>query len=259
MIDAAEVSERISISGTLFDDIDERSKLVAAMADRGMPWQMSVGIHPGRMDEIKVGAKAEVNGQSMAGPLTVFRNNRVREVSFCTLGADSLTSAQVFTIGATQDVAAATPEPPKMSEISKEDYDRAITDLATTKASLEASNAKIVELEGKFAAQALEHRTSAVKELFAAINRDYKDTDAAPYLSMDDVVFAAVSKDLRAARPALDPSLMKTHADGGVDDAAKPKTAAQITDAARQHIAAQAKLGFTITNAEAVQFVARAA
>ena len=98
-----------------------------------------------------------------------------------------------------------------------------------------------------------------MKELFSAISRDYKDADAAPYLSMDDVVFAAVSKDLRAARPALDPSLMKSQATEGIDGAAAPKTAHEITSAARQYMAAQAKLGFTVSNAEAVQFVARAA
>lgn len=97
----ATAARDLRVDGDLFADArgaggDERASNVAAMADRGMPWQMSVGIWPGEIDQVKAGAKVSLNGQEFAGPLTVFRQNRVREVSLVALGADDRTSAVVF-------------------------------------------------------------------------------------------------------------------------------------------------------------------
>ena len=98
VIRAAAVDSKIAISGELFSDIDDQAKSIATKADRGMPWQLSVGIYPGHVDEYGQGAKVQLNGQTLDGPLTVFRDNRIREVSFCPLGADHTTEAHVFSI-----------------------------------------------------------------------------------------------------------------------------------------------------------------
>lgn len=94
-VDAAKIGGRIEIEGRLFADADAQAAKVAAMADAGMPWQMSVGIWPGRVEEIGEGKTVILNGQTMTGPLTIYRDSRVREVSFCPLGADSTTVAKV--------------------------------------------------------------------------------------------------------------------------------------------------------------------
>jgi hypothetical protein len=46
---------------------------------RGMPWQMSVGHHPRRGRRDQAGREGKLNGQTFDGPLTVFRQNRIRE------------------------------------------------------------------------------------------------------------------------------------------------------------------------------------
>jgi len=86
----------VTISGELFSDIDEQARDIATKADRGMPWQLSVGIFPGRVDEIGAGVALTLNGRPAVGPLTVFRDNRIREVSFVPLGADHTTAAEVL-------------------------------------------------------------------------------------------------------------------------------------------------------------------
>lgn len=58
-------------------------------------------------------------------------------------------------------------------------------------------------------------RLSAVKALFSALDREYDDAKAAPYLEMSDAVFAAVSADLQAAKPARDESLFQQSAKNG--------------------------------------------
>jgi hypothetical protein len=91
----AKIDREITIAGELFADVDPQAKSVAEFADRGMPWQMSVYIKPGRIDQVKAGTSINLNGRRMAGPLAVFRDARLREISFVALGADHTTSARV--------------------------------------------------------------------------------------------------------------------------------------------------------------------
>lgn len=62
----------------------------------GFPWQASIYIPPKSVEEVKEGVNVKVNGKSLAGPLTIFRQSVLREVSFCALGADMHTSAQAL-------------------------------------------------------------------------------------------------------------------------------------------------------------------
>lgn len=96
VLKSATVAQAITVLGELFADIDAKAREIADKADRGLPWQLSVGIFPGRVDEIAAGATSVLNGQVVTGPLTVFRDSRIREVSFCPLGADHTTAAEVL-------------------------------------------------------------------------------------------------------------------------------------------------------------------
>lgn len=87
---------RLSGEGRLFTGIDAQAAAVAAKADAGMPWQMSVGIFPDRVEELPSGASATVNGRTVAGRTTIFRASRVREGSIVAIGADASTHARVF-------------------------------------------------------------------------------------------------------------------------------------------------------------------
>ena len=71
----------------------EANAQVAQDSDDGFPWQMSVRIDPSAIEEIQAGASVTVNGKVHQGPITVFRGGRIREVSFCALGADDNTNA----------------------------------------------------------------------------------------------------------------------------------------------------------------------
>lgn len=69
---------------------------LAADADAGFPWQMSIHAEPDSVDIISADAAVNVNGMDITGPATVFRNTTIREVSFCVTGQDKDTSANVF-------------------------------------------------------------------------------------------------------------------------------------------------------------------
>jgi len=70
---------------------------VKSLAMQGFPWQASVGIWP---EKIKVldseKETALVNGQKVEGPIEIWTQSRVGEVSFVALGADDETAAVVL-------------------------------------------------------------------------------------------------------------------------------------------------------------------
>ena len=95
VIDSAQLGGKVAIDGHLFSDVSDAARNVVDMADRGMPWQLSVEIYPGRTDRIAAGTRVSLNGGNVDGPLTVFRDNRIRETSFVPLGADDRTSVSI--------------------------------------------------------------------------------------------------------------------------------------------------------------------
>lgn len=258
VIDSSDTKGKLSIAGKLFADRDA-GKEISELADREMPWQMSVGIYPGKIEQIKAGAKVNLNGQTFAGPLTVFRNNRVREVSFVTLGADDQTSAQVFTIGGdaprTQGVS--------MAEFTQADIDNAVKvekDRADTeKARADKATADLTALQATFTATRNATRTAALKEYFKAGGKEWKDELAKPYLEMTDEQFTAVSEVFKGQKPPLDKSLTEEKAKGGKGDDDKLDTTPKITAAAEKFIAEQKALGKDIDVATAVSHVTFAA
>ena len=83
--------EGLKIEGSLLSN--EFGTQVAQDSDDGFPWQMSVRIEPSSTEEIAADQAVTVNGKTYQGPITVFRGGRIREVSFCALGADDNTNA----------------------------------------------------------------------------------------------------------------------------------------------------------------------
>lgn len=63
------IGQDIRIAGTLLDNA--HANALAADADAGFPWQLSVHIEPGRTEEIQHGQTITVNGQTLTGPLVV--------------------------------------------------------------------------------------------------------------------------------------------------------------------------------------------
>jgi hypothetical protein len=198
VISQAKVDGKITIAGKLFADLEGPAQQIAMMADRGMPWQMSVGIIPGSIEEVRPGVKVELNGQTIDGPLTVFRQSRIRETSFCP--SERTTARARKCSRSAESAATTTTEFTDMADtITKEAHDAAI---ATRDTEITQLKGRIDALQAQFAAR----RNADVLELFAATGRTFKDdaertAAAKPYLAMDEEAFAAVSGDLKRAKP----------------------------------------------------------
>lgn len=168
----------LTVSGILLSN--EFGAQVASDSDDGFPWQMSVRIEPSSIDEIQAGNTVTVNGKLLHGPITVFRGGRIREVSFCALGADENTMAVA---------ASHNPNNPQ------EDTD--VTELEQLKAAnqqltTERDNA-VSELK-KFQA---EKRNDDISALEKELKTQFSAEDKTAYTAMDDASFSFTAKQLR--------------------------------------------------------------
>lgn len=95
--DAAVSNGQIIVKGKLFSDMPgSQAERIAQQAQRGFPYQMSIGLFDYTEEDVPRGQTRVVNNQLVAGPVTVLRNGKVRECSVVTLGADPQTSAAFF-------------------------------------------------------------------------------------------------------------------------------------------------------------------
>lgn len=143
MVTSADASGgNLNIQARLFADIDDEAAEIAAKADKGFPWQLSVGIWPSSIENVPVGSSIELNGQAFPGPVNVFRGGRVREISVVAIGADPKTSATVLNAGDSFEIPFINHEADAMSE-----------ELKAKIAVLEAENAQLktqtIELAAK--------------------------------------------------------------------------------------------------------------
>lgn len=79
------------VSGYLLDN--EPGRAVAIESAEGFPWQMSVHVEPRQVDEIASSQFQIINGRTLYGPVSIFRNALIREISFTPTGMDSNTWA----------------------------------------------------------------------------------------------------------------------------------------------------------------------
>lgn len=170
---------------------------VAADADDGFPWQMSIRVDAGSVEEVKSGTTVNVNGADYEGPLYVFRRNTVSEVSFVPLGADSTTYAQVFARGTN-------------GEDPMQELDELKAEVEALKASLADMTTRAEAAEATVAQTALAKRRADAIALLSAMESEATDEAIEPYLAMGEEVFAAVAAHTKAAlakRPALPTAL----------------------------------------------------
>lgn len=74
----------------------EASEEFQKLSAEGFPYQSSIYAKPTNIERIAEGAKAEVNGFSMKGPGTIWRQCDFKEMSVCVFGWDSKTQASAF-------------------------------------------------------------------------------------------------------------------------------------------------------------------
>lgn len=190
---------QLDIAGDLFCDLDEDAQQIAAKSDAGVPWQLSVGIYPDAIEEVRAGSSIELNGASIGGPLHVMRKARVREVSFVALGADGTTRATVFNSDApARRVPLTNPEGASMTTATAGPDAAALTaENADLKAKLAKLQADHDALVAQFTARQKAEREAAVKEL---LGDQFSAEKAAPFMDMSDAQFAAVKAMTPAAR-----------------------------------------------------------
>lgn len=191
--------DAIRVAGQ-FSKATEAGQSVAAEFAEGAPWKLSVGFNA-NVEINDPPRSIDVNGRSLIVN-AIFRNARILEVSFVPSDADPNTSVSAFSASPTIK------QEPSMSDDLKAQVENLTAQLAAEKTRADTAESALADSR-KTA------RLSAVKALFSALDREYDDAKAAPYLEMSDAVFAAVSADLQAAKPARDESLFHQSAKNG--------------------------------------------
>ena len=168
----------LTVSGILLSN--EFGAQVASDSDDGFPWQMSVRIEPSSIDEIQAGNTVTVNGKLLHGPITVFRGGRIREVSFCALGADENTMAVA---------ASHNPNNPQ------EDTD--VTELEQAKAALQQAETERDNALNELKQFKADKRNEDISALEKELKTQFSAEDKAAYTAMDDASFSFTAKQLR--------------------------------------------------------------
>lgn len=188
---------------------------VAMAADQGFPWQLSIHAEPGVVEEIQAGTAVTVNGRDFSGPLTVFRQTRIRELSFTPTGYDYRTSAQVLSQPATAPGPvtriSSTPGDRHMSSPSPDDL---VAQVAALSAQVADLTARAENAEAALSASKTAAREQALLSLFADLGRPVPEASKPHYLSLSDEAFVALSADLKAAKPAAPAPLFTEQALG---------------------------------------------
>jgi hypothetical protein len=168
----------LTVSGILLSN--EYGTQVATDSDDGFPWQMSVRIEPSSIDEIQAGNTVTVNGKLLHGPITVFRGGRIREVSFCALGADENTMA-----------VAASHNPNNPNE------DTDVTELEQLKAALQQAEADRDAAQTELKQFKAQKRNDDIAALETELKTQFSAEDKTAYTAMDDSSFSFTAKQLR--------------------------------------------------------------
>lgn len=170
----------LTVSGDLMSN--EFGTQVAQDSDDGFPWQMSVRIEPSAVEEIQAGASVTVNGKVHQGPITVFRGGRIREVSFCALGADDNTNA-----------VAASHSPKNFNQPE----DTNVTELEQAQAKAKALQDQVDALTEQNKQFAAAKREAEISALGKDLGKEFSAEDVEEMKKLDDSAFAFSAKQLR--------------------------------------------------------------
>lgn len=177
----------LTVSGDLMSN--EFGTQVAQDSDDGFPWQMSVRIEPSAVEEIQAGASVTVNGKVHQGPITVFRGGRIREVSFCALGADDNTNA-----------VAASHSPKNFNQPEGTDVD-----LEQAKAKIQEQENTISGLQDQIKKFAADKRNSEIDALAKALSKEFSAEEKAKFADMPDDAFELMAGTLKQFAAANQP------------------------------------------------------
>jgi hypothetical protein len=207
------------------------AQAVQADAADGFPWQSSVHAVPLSVEQIEDGQKAEVNGTTLSGPGAIFRQWKVREVSFTALGADDAAQAAV---AASHD--AETYEVPIVATTNDTPAPPAEPAVALTAEQLQQQHPdQVAELTGAAVARGEERERERVSAILD--QADSRQHDLAAQLIADGTPLAdataAINNDLRARLEAAlaaggDEPVARNQPEGDDTDAPAGDTDAQF-------------------------------
>ena len=182
----------LTVSGDLMSN--EFGAQVAQDSDDGFPWQMSVRIEPSSIEDIHADTSVTVNGKVYQGPITVFRGGRIREVSFCALGADDNTNAVA---------ASHTPK----TNFNQEDTN--VTELEKAKAAQAKAEQERDAAQAELKQFKANKREEDIKSLEVTLGKQFSAEEKAAYTNIDDASFAFMSQQMKqfaGAQPAPAPT-----------------------------------------------------
>ena len=177
----------LEISGDLLSN--EFGTQVAQDSDDGFPWQMSVRIEPAKTEEVAADQTVIVNGKTLQGPITIFRGGRIREVSFCALGADENTMA-----------VAASHNPNQPTE------DTDVTELEKAQAAQKQAEKERDDAQEELKKFKADKREGDIKALETSLNKQFSAEEKTSYTNMDDTSFAFMSQQLTQFSAGNQPS-----------------------------------------------------
>lgn len=151
-------------------------------SDDEFPFQMSMFIDPGSVEEVLQGQTVTVNGQSFTGPIAVFRNNRIREFTICSTGADRNTSIKAFS-------GKANPNPTKEGTN--------VTELEQAQAKIKELETKNSELETQNKQFAAAKREAEITALTAETKTEFSAEEKAEMAKLDDAAFSFSAAQIR--------------------------------------------------------------
>ncbi|WP_291375094.1 hypothetical protein [Acinetobacter sp. UBA6720] len=169
--------EGLVVHGDLMSN--EFGTQVAQDSDDGFPWQMSVRIEPAKTEEVAADQTVIVNGKTLQGPITIFRGGRIREVSFCALGADENTMA-----------VAASHNPNQPTE------DTDVTELEKAQAAQKQAEKERDDAQAELKKFKADKREADIKALETSLNKQFSAEEKTSYTNMDDTSFAFMSQQL---------------------------------------------------------------
>lgn len=157
-----------------------KAKEIVQDIDEEYPFQMSWWADPESIEEIGPGKTIEVNGQTFTGPVHIFRNVRVHEITICGVGADTQTTIEAFS---------------GKPQTQPEDTD--VTELEKAQARIQELETKNSELETQNKQFAAAKREAEITALGKDLGKEFSAEDITEMKALDDSAFAFSAKQLR--------------------------------------------------------------
>lgn len=181
VVKKVDTNGKIDVEGHFLTN--DRAKEVVQDSDDEFPFQMSMYIDPGSVEEVNTGQTVIVNGQSFTGPIAVFRNNRIREFTICSTGADRNTSIKAFS-------SKANPNQQPVGGTDVTELEKAQAAQAKAEQERDAAQAELKKFKA-------DKRTADISALETELKTQFSAEDKTAYTAMDDATFMFTSKQLR--------------------------------------------------------------